>query len=125
MTEPAFLLDANICVYLLSGNAPVLLKRIEDCAQGEVVTSAVAFAEVLVGAARRGGFDAALQFSRALPVLPFDERASRAYAVLPFRRGGFDRLIAAHAISLDLTLVTNDERDFADIEGLRVENWTI
>jgi len=125
VTEPGFLLDANICAYLLSGAAPLLRARIEERAEGEVVTSAVACAEVLVGAARREGFDATLQFFRAFPVLPFDEKASRIYASLPFRRGGFDRLIAAHAMSLDLTLVTNNERDFADIQGLRVENWTI
>jgi tRNA(fMet)-specific endonuclease VapC len=58
-------------------------------------------------------------------VLPFDEAAARAYARLPFKRGRFDRLLAAHALSLDLTVITNNERDFSDIAGLRVENWTI
>jgi tRNA(fMet)-specific endonuclease VapC len=43
---------------------------------------------------------------------------------LPFRRASYDRLIAAHALSLDLTLITNNEGDFADVPGLRVENWT-
>ena len=57
-------------------------------------------------------------------LLPFDEAAVRAYAALPFRRGSFDRLIAAHALALDLTLVTSNVRDFADIPGLLVENWT-
>ena len=58
-------------------------------------------------------------------MLPFDERDAEAYAVLPFRRGRFDRLLAAHAVSRDLALITNNEADFADIAGLRVENWTL
>lgn len=58
-------------------------------------------------------------------VLPFDRRAAEAYAHLPFRRARFDRLIAAHASALGLTLVTNNERDFADIPGLTVENWAL
>ena len=56
-------------------------------------------------------------------ILPFDEQAALAYATLPFRRASYDRLIAAHALALDVTLVTANERDFADIQGLRVENW--
>lgn len=62
-------------------------------------------------------------FVELVPILPFDDRAAVAYASLPFRRARFDRLIAAHALSLGLTLVTNNEADFADIPGLRVENW--
>ena len=59
-----------------------------------------------------------------MTVLPFDEEAAKAYAKLTFRRGSFDRLIAAHALSLGLTVVTNNERDFSDIVGLKIENWT-
>jgi len=58
-------------------------------------------------------------------VMPFDRDASLAYGGLPFRRGSFGRLIAAHALSLGLTLVTNNEADFADVPGLKVENWTL
>ena len=124
MIEPAFLLDANICVYLLGGNAHDLRMRIEEREQGELATSSVAFAEVMIGAVRRDAIDEALHFFQAIPVLPFDERAGRAYARLPFKRGSFDRLIAAHALALGLTLITNNTRDFADIPDLRVENWT-
>jgi tRNA(fMet)-specific endonuclease VapC len=56
--------------------------------------------------------------------LPFDDAAARAYARMPFRRGRFDRLLAAHALSLDATVVTNNLSDFADIPGLKVEDWT-
>lgn len=60
-----------------------------------------------------------------VPILPFDVAASRAYAQLPFKRGKFDRLIGVHALSLGLTIVTANEADFADIPGLKVENWTL
>lgn len=55
-------------------------------------------------------------------MLPFDDRAALAYARLPFRRARLDRLLAADALSTDATLVTNNERGFADILDLRVEN---
>jgi tRNA(fMet)-specific endonuclease VapC len=58
-----------------------------------------------------------------IPVVPFDEAAAKAYARVPFKRGKLDRLIAAHAVALDLTLVTNNEVDFADVDGLKIENW--
>jgi tRNA(fMet)-specific endonuclease VapC len=59
----------------------------------------------------------------AIPVLPFDTSAAEAYHRLPFKRGSFDRLIAAHALALDLTLVTNNEDDFKGVASLRIENW--
>jgi len=64
-------------------------------------------------------------FLEEIILLPFDESAARAYARLPFKRVSFDRLIAAHALSLGLTLVTSNETDFADVPGLKVENWTV
>jgi len=120
-----FLLDTNICIYLLEARDDRVRKRIESCDEGELVTSTIVYAEVMIGANRRGGSRAALALFDRIPPLSFDLAAGSAYANLPFNRGNFDRLIAAHALSLDLTLVTNNERDFADIEGLRVENWTI
>ena len=62
-------------------------------------------------------------------VMPFDEAAASSYGVLraqvPSRqRNSLDRLIAAHALSLDATLVTNNEADFAVYPKLRIENWT-
>ena len=51
--------------------------------------------------------------------------AAREYARLPFKRARFDRLLAAHALSLGVTIITNNESDFADVPGLTVENWTL
>src|SRR3546814_11976074 len=56
-------------------------------------------------------------FLAAIPLVPFDESAARAYSKLPFRRARFDRLLAAHALSLDVVVITNNEGDFAAAIG--------
>ena len=126
MADPAFLLDSNICIYILEdGQGSVALRLAEQLA-GSTVTSSIAAAEIERGlrdvdAEARAAADA---FFDAVAVLPFDQLAAKAYAEIPFRGARFDRLIAAHAMALGLTLVTNNPADFADIPGLRVENWT-
>ena len=122
--EPLFLLDSNVCIYLLGGDAPHARRRVEQCAPGEVVASAVTLAEVMVGARSLNAIAQAQTLFETISVLPFDRAAAMAYASLPFKRGSYDRLIAAHALSLDLTLVTNNLRDFSDIPELKTENWT-
>jgi tRNA(fMet)-specific endonuclease VapC len=108
------------------GSHPKLRVRLAECEPGEVGISAISFAEIVLGE-RRGkppDMDAINDFVGVIPVLPFDEAAARAYANLPFRRAAFDRLIAAHAISVGAIVITNSESDFADVPGLKVENWT-
>jgi tRNA(fMet)-specific endonuclease VapC len=63
-------------------------------------------------------------FVRAIPIIAFVDVAAREYARLPFRRAGFDRLLAAHALSIAATVLTNNEANYADAPGLKVENWT-
>lgn len=126
MSEPRFLFDSNICIYVLEGVGERLRTRVEDCAPGEIVTSAIAYAEVMRGI-RTDDLERSTRAQRMFAIfnpLPFDEAAALSYRSMPFRRGGYDRLIAAHALSLDLILITNNVRDFADVSGLRVENWT-
>ncbi|WP_221190964.1 type II toxin-antitoxin system VapC family toxin [Sphingomonas sp. BK580] len=120
------MLDANIVIALLAGEPAALRARVERCRRGTIVISSIAFAEVSLGSVcgKRPASEVLEQVTRLFDVLAFDARAAWAYARLPFRRGSFDRLIAAHALSLDAILVTNNERDFAGIPGLAVENWT-
>ena len=125
MADPAYLLDANICIYLLEGKSDLAAARVSACAVGQLVTSAVAYAEVMIGAKRLGRASEALAFFAQVPVLPFDTGAGDAYSHLPFKRGSYDRLIAANALALGLTVVTSNEIDFADVPGLKVENWTV
>ena len=125
MGEPVFLLDSNICIYVLEGLSESARRRIESFAPGQIVTSAVAYAEVMRGL-DRGDVDAvgkAERLFRIIEVLPFDRTAAESYLGIPFKRASYDRLIAAHALALGLTLVTNNERDFGAIPGLKVENW--
>jgi len=126
VTEARFLLDSNICIYLLEGRSDPARDRLQDCVPGEVVTSAIVLAEVMRGIdpADVAAIRSAGRFFQLIEPLPFDEAAAEAFARIPFRRGRFDRLIAAHALAADLTLITNNEADFADVPGLRVENWT-
>jgi tRNA(fMet)-specific endonuclease VapC len=99
---------------------------LEQCEPGEVVTSAIAYAEVMRGLEHRSELDqrAAERLFELITPLAFSEAEAREYARLPFRRAAFDRLIAAHARALGLCLVTNNQRHFGDVENLQVENWT-
>ncbi len=126
MAEPRFLLDANSCIYLIEKLSPPLRSRAERCAAGEIVTSAVVFAEVARGTNWSDVQAAGLvrDFFEAVEVLPFDRAAGFAYGGLPFARHRLDRLIAAHALALDLTLVTANVSDFRDVAELKVEDWT-
>jgi tRNA(fMet)-specific endonuclease VapC len=122
-----YLLDTDCCVYLFTDESPILTARVAACGAGTLALSAISFAEVALGSpnGRMPSADVLDAFAAEIPVLAFDQAAGRAYAGLPFKRGRFDRLIGAHALSRGLTLVTNNERDFADIPGLKIENWTI
>jgi len=125
VSEPLYLLDSNICIYVLEGGPPAVRRRVESFAPGELVTSSIAYAEVMRGLSGNiVKVKAAGAFFKVVSPLPFGEDEARQYADLPFRRAGFDRLIAAHALVRNLVLVTNNERDFRDIAKLRVENWT-
>lgn len=125
------MLDTNICIAFAQGKVPLLRERVrQNFAQG-LAMSAITLAELRVGArasADPAGDDKRLDMLATLiPAHDFDAVAAESYGRLirdvGIRRRSFDRLIAAHALALGLTLVTNNERDFADIPGLRIENW--
>jgi tRNA(fMet)-specific endonuclease VapC len=128
-----YLLDTNICVHLIQRHPPELLLHFEEFDFGDLVISVVTLAELRHGVERdpaikseaERALDSLLTY---LPVLPLDNAVAVQYGVLAaavrdHRRDALDRLIAAHAASLGLTLVTNNEVDFRDYPGLIVENW--
>jgi tRNA(fMet)-specific endonuclease VapC len=127
VAEPLFMLDSNICIYVLEALAEKLRPRIEACAPGQLVASAISHAEVWRGVELNDpiAVGKVKRLYEIVNVVPFDEQAARRYVEIAFKRHRFDRLIAAHALALDLTLITNNEADFADVPGLRVENWTV
>ena len=121
------MLDANCAIYAMIDASCTVSQRISELAPGDIVMSAVSFSEVALGTQNQRPpppevLDA---FVEAVPILPFDEAAAREYAKLPFKRARFDRLLAAHALSIGAIVVTNNEADFADVPGLVVENWAV
>jgi tRNA(fMet)-specific endonuclease VapC len=126
------LLDTNACIDFAKARSDRLRDRLEEAFEGGLAISAVTLAELRVGA-RASGADPQDSrrldmLVRSLTLLDFDAAAAEEYADIVrqvgVKRRSFDRLIAAHARSRGLLLVTNNERDFADVPGLRVENWT-
>lgn len=122
-----YLLDTNVIIALTVDGDERVVSRAAACDVGDIVTSAIALAEVAFGTERGDPptMDLLRSFVEEVPVLDFDYKAALAYASLPFKRAGFDRLIAAHALSHDLTVVTRNEKDFVDVPGLKVENWAV
>lgn len=121
-----YLLDSNICIYALRGLSEPLKARLGEQLEGSLFVSTICLAEISVGYGK-AVFDAPdlAAFLETVEVVPFDARAAMIHGTLPFRRSRLDRLIGAHALMLDLTLVTNNEADFAGIPGLKIENWTL
>ena len=129
---PRYMLDTNMCIYLMKHQPEQVAKRFAQCYTGDVVMSAITYAELEYGVAacanavreRRNLAD----LIEDIPVAPFDAAAAQAYgpvreATRERKRDHLDKLIAAHAVSLDVVLVTNNERDFASYPGVRLENW--
>lgn len=131
--KPRYMLDTNICIYLMKNQPPQVRARFADCFVGDVVISAITLAELEFGVASSGEARANNQVQlesllEDILVAPFDTAAARTYGPLraAYRarnKEALDKLIASHAISLGVTLVTNNEADFCGFPGLAVENW--
>jgi tRNA(fMet)-specific endonuclease VapC len=121
-----FIIDADSAIYAMADAGSPVNTRIGKCVPGEIVISTISFAEIALGShiGRPPDGETLAAFIDAIPLVPFDEAAAREYARLPFKRARFDRLLAAHALSIGAIVVTNNEADFADVPGLKVENWT-
>lgn len=119
-------LDTNACILIIADASVPLIARVESCEDGDVVISAIVAAELVRGLSRLTpeGQGAVQNFLQTFPILPFDESAARAFPDVLFRRAKFDRLIAAHALAMNLVLVTANPNDFRDVSGLQVEDWT-
>jgi tRNA(fMet)-specific endonuclease VapC len=129
------LLDTDICVALIRGRSEHILAHLKRCPPGSVGISSITLAELWFGVTRSSGpvrnHAALIQFCAPLQILPFDATASATYgrvrSALEARGtpvGPLDTLIAAHALSLPAVLVTNNEREFHRVPGLKLENWS-
>ena len=127
------LLDTNICIHVINAKPPAVLERFRQHRMGEIGLCSVVAAELAYGVAKSGSArnrQALEMFLAPLIILPFDEAALWAYGDLRAELerkgtpiGALDTMIAAHALSQQSTLVTNNTREFARIPGLALENW--
>ncbi|MFH0727197.1 MAG: type II toxin-antitoxin system VapC family toxin [Pseudomonadota bacterium] len=129
-----YLLDTNICIYIQRHKPGEVLARFERLKPGDAAISVITWGELLYGAEKSRYREKALQvleeFKTLVPVLPMPENAGKTYgairASLELRGepiGNNDLWIAAHAKSENLTIVTNNEREFHRIPGLKIQNW--
>jgi tRNA(fMet)-specific endonuclease VapC len=129
------LLDTNICIYLINARPTKVLAHFQQYRLGEIGLCSIVAAELTYGVAKSQSARnrAALEmFLAHLDILPFDERAIWVYGELRAELerlgqpiGALDTMIAAHALSSDAILVTNNTREFSRVAGLRLENWTL
>jgi tRNA(fMet)-specific endonuclease VapC len=129
-----YLLDTNICIYLIKQKPASVLAMFNERAVGDIGISSISVAELSYGVQKSQLRDqnqrALAQFLAPLNKVEFDMKAAHAYgqirAALEARGtpiGSLDTLIAGHAVSLEVTLVTNYEREFSRVPKLKVENW--
>lgn len=129
-----YLLDTNICVYLISGRFEHVNQRFLSIAPEQIAVSAIVAAELAYGVEHsqrtkenRKRLDV---FFEGVPILDWSKQSIWHYAKLKSQLrnagtpiGELDLQIAAHALALDAVCVTNNTREFERIEGLRLENW--
>jgi tRNA(fMet)-specific endonuclease VapC len=129
-----YLLDTNICIYIAKNRPDAVLKRFQKLSIGEVAMSVITHGELCYGACQsRHREDAQKTLSdlaSMIPVLPISSQVGERYGGVRSELehsgrliGNNDLWIAAHALALGVTLVTNNAREFARVPGLEVENW--
>ncbi|MDA8105880.1 MAG: type II toxin-antitoxin system VapC family toxin [Nitrospiraceae bacterium] len=131
-----YMLDTNICIYLIKQKPPKVLRRFKDHSVGDIGISSITLAELRFGVEKsqqiHNNRQALEEFILPLEIADFDEGAAVIYGVVRAALekagtpvGSMDMLIGAHALSLDLTLVTNNVREFKQIKNLKVVDWSI
>jgi tRNA(fMet)-specific endonuclease VapC len=128
------MLDTTVCVDMLRRATRPTVQRLKRLNLDQVCLSAITFAELAYGVWRSSdparNERAVLDFCAALEVVPFDDRAAAVYGQVRAQLeqtgqpiGPLDTLIASHALALNVTLATSNEREFRRVANLRVENW--
>lgn len=129
-----YMLDTDTCIYLKNRRPPGIAERFRSLQWGEVVMSLVTYGELYNGAQKSKEREAALDNIRLLgkrvPVQAMPVKTAEIYGNIRSQLeqkgmtiGGNDLWIAAHALALDLILVTNNTREFRRVPGLKIDNW--
>ena len=129
---PRYMLDTNMCIYLMKNQPKEVTERFSQCYVGDVVISAITYAELEYGVAMSANPEkerlTLASLIEDIKVIPFDKVAGIAYgpirvATRESKQDHLDKLIAAHAVSLNVTIVTNNLKDFARFPNAVAENW--
>ncbi|MBI9082062.1 MAG: type II toxin-antitoxin system VapC family toxin [Desulfobacterales bacterium] len=129
-----YLIDTNICIYIMNQRPKAVIEKCRQCQPGDIGISTVTVSELRYGVAKssRPEENAARLGAFLAPfiILAYDDAAAGVYGDVRFYLekqgrpiGPLDMMIAAHAMSLNATLVTNNEKEFRRIKTLKVENW--
>ena len=129
-----YMLDTDICIYIIKGKPAGVSKRFQRLQPGDLAMSVITFAELMNGAMKSRRIEENVaklnEMAELLEIPAFDRRAAAVYGEVRSNLekrgeviGSYDLLIAAHAISLDLVLVSNNEKEFRRVKGLKMENW--
>jgi len=129
-----YMLDTNICSYIIRNRPESVKKKLKEVEKlHEIALSSIVVSELLYGAYKKGSqklVEAVKHFIDCFVIYDFDLKAAEEYALIRANLerkgviiGAYDLQIAAHARSLSAVLVTNNEREFIRVEGLRIENW--
>ena len=128
-----YLLDTDTCIYVVNRQPPQVVQRLLQMEPNNVGISAITGAELQFGAensSSQRGKAALAMFLTPLTIVPFGREAMMEYGRLRYFLkskgtpiGPMDTLIAAHALACDLTLVTNNVREFSRVPKLKIENW--
>ena len=129
-----YLIDTNICIYLIMNRNESVRKRIEEAKPYQVAVSAVSAAELAYGAAKSRHIERNRRILRnflsAFEIVPFDDRDAEQFGIIrallekqgqPI--GVYDLEIASQGLARNMTVVTNNEKEFRRVPGLMVENW--
>ncbi len=128
------MLDTNICIYIIKNQPTSVLDRLVAFPTEDVGISAITVAELRDGASKSArlerNHEALDEFLYPFEIALFDEPATKSYGTIRSALekkgrpiGPMDLLIAAHALSLDVRLVTNNAKEFARVDGLEIDNW--
>lgn len=128
------MLDTNVCIYLIKEHPASVFERFAAHPVGDIGVSVITLAELEYGVSKSSrparNREALEQFVSPLEVASFDRHATAAYGRLRTTLekrgqpiGSMDLLIAAHAISLDVQLITHNVKEFGKVPGLRIEDW--
>jgi len=129
-----YMLDTNICIYIIKNKPIKVLNKFKKIDPKDVCISSITSSELWFGVYKSSSFErnaiALEEFLSPLTIVEYDNPASKVYGKVRSQLekkgkviGSMDLLIAAHALSLELTLITNNSKEFKRVDGLSVNNW--